>query len=37
MAALLALPAGGRLTEIEPDPEQRKARIFATLLRHLED
>ena len=22
-------------TEIEPDPEQRKARIFATLLRHL--
>ena len=36
MAALLALPAGERLAEIEPDPEQRKARIFATLLRQLE-
>jgi predicted ATPase len=36
LAALLSLPGGERLSEIEPDPERRKGRIFAALLRHLE-
>jgi class 3 adenylate cyclase/predicted ATPase len=31
-AALLSLPDGGRLSEIEPDPERRRARIFEALL-----
>jgi class 3 adenylate cyclase/tetratricopeptide (TPR) repeat protein len=35
-AALLSLPGGERLPEIEPDPKQRKARILAAFLRQLE-
>jgi hypothetical protein len=36
LAALLSIPGGERFAEIEPDPEQRKARILAALLRQLE-
>jgi hypothetical protein len=35
-AALLSLPGGERLSDIEPDPERRKARILATYLRQIE-
>ena len=31
LAALLSIPGGERFPEIEPDPQQRKPRIFATL------
>jgi len=35
-AALLSLPAGEHLSEIEPDPERRRQQIFATLLHQIE-
>ncbi len=35
-AALLSLPGGERLSEIEPDPERRRAQIFTALLHQLE-
>ncbi|HXV24248.1 MAG TPA: AAA family ATPase [Alphaproteobacteria bacterium] len=36
ISALLHLPGGERISEIEPDPEERRNRIFATVLRLLE-
>ncbi len=37
VSALLQLPGGERISEIEPDPEERRNRIFATVLRLLEN